>query len=276
MDYSQIIQNALEILFKNLEPLIQSCMGQIYGNEYAIYMEYGPKAANLTLSEMKDHALDFNNNLNMRKYKDILFYLNAVIKNWDVFKGIFNSNYALCLCHSIKHFRNKWAHQSQFTMREIHRFIDECEVLLEEFHVKSQQLDFIRKKVLEIYYQEEVKNFSQVNSNNSHLQNNFKLNLGPSPSFNQTDYNDYNLLNNHRESSSKSTEVQNNSYNYKYNDLKRYHYQDHEMSEGFEELTESLLDHNYNKVINDKNGAYKDYNIYLYDQQSEEREFNNK
>ena len=31
-----------------------------------------------------------------------------------------------------------------------------------------------------------------------------------------------------------------------------------------------------NKVINDKNGAYKDYNIYLYDQQSEEREFNNK
>jgi len=128
---------------------------------------------------------------------------------------------------------------------------------------------------LEIYYQEETNNCSKLNSNNSHLQNNFKFNIGPTSSFNQSDYNLYNPLNNHRESSSK-IEVQNNSYNYKYNDFKNYHYQDQVMSEGLEELTESLLDHNYKKVINDRNGEYKNYNIYLYDQQSEEREFNNK
>jgi len=258
MDHFLIIQSSLEILLKHIEPIIQSTLSQIYGNEYSLYMEFGPRAANLTLSEMKDHAIQMATYPNIRKYKDILFYLNSIIKNWETFKGMFNSNYVLCLCHSIKHFRNKWAHQSQFTLRELHRFIDECEVLLEEFHVTSTELDIIRKNVLEVYFKDDI----LTNKENSLVMNNYGIQ--------QSNLNLLNLNMNNESQKYNLEKIDNKKYYNEYrNDI--YHCNDHDMSEGYEELTESLLENNYKRVLTDKEGVYEAYNIYYYDEENDKR-----
>jgi hypothetical protein len=279
MDCHLIIQNCLEILLTQLEPVIHSTTSQIYGNDYLIYLEYGPKAANLSLTEMKDYAIHFNHPLNLRKYKDLLFYLNSIIKNWETLKGLFKTNYVLCLCHSLKYFRNKWAHQSKFTKRELHRFIDECQVLLEEFDVKSDEIDLIRKHALEAYYHEEVTSYSQViggkvnqtpkqdyilsnqqnttisiNQNSSYIKNSFNMNLNKDVKENG------------------SNQVYKSYYNDFSNSNLNSNY-DHDMSENFEG---NYLDENYYGVINDKEKVYKDYKIYIYDQEKEDRESNYK
>ena len=140
METKQVIQQGLEILKTQLEAYLTNALQQVYGEDYLIYMENGTRVNPRT---------DLNN-ANKHKYKDVLFYLNAFIKNWDfVFRHVFKTNYTLTLCHSIKYFRHRWAHQSHFTVRETYRLLDECQALLEELNMDYKELDSIRISVLQ-------------------------------------------------------------------------------------------------------------------------------
>jgi hypothetical protein len=152
MEYKQIIQNGLDILKKELETYLETKLRDCYGDEFFVYMESGPKVN-------PNKMVDVNLYNTKNKYKDVLFYLNAFIKNWEFpFKSMFNGhNYPLTLCHSIKYFRNRWAHQSVFTIRETYRLFDECQALLEELKLDTTEIEIIRKGVLEMLVTEETK-----------------------------------------------------------------------------------------------------------------------
>jgi hypothetical protein len=151
MEYKQIIQNALDILKKQLEKHLELKLRDCYGDEFYVYLENGPKVN-------PNNMMDKNLYNSKTKYKDVLYYLNAFIKNWEFpFKNSFNNNITLTLCHSIKYFRNRWAHQSLFSVRETYRLIDECQALLEELQLDHSEIDVIRKSVLELLANEEVK-----------------------------------------------------------------------------------------------------------------------
>ena len=166
MEFFNIIQNALEILLKNLKPFIEDSLINLYGNEYLFYMEHGIKAYSdisiNNINSMKDYNLNLELS-NNKKYRDVLFYINALIKNWDGIKNLFKTNYILCLSHDIKFFRHKWAHQSNFTTRELYRFVDQCQAFIEEFGGEVYEIEILRKAVLEYLYNEEV-NKALINS----------------------------------------------------------------------------------------------------------------
>lgn len=163
MDYKQIIQTGLELLKNQLEAYLETILKQVYGDEYMIYMQNGTR-----INAMSDISIP---NQNKYKYKDVLFYLNAFIKNWQfVFSTTFKTNYALTLCHSIKYFRNRWAHQSNLTIRETYRVIDECQALLEELGIANKDMDSLRIYVLQylsVSKSEVVSNLSNINDNNA-------------------------------------------------------------------------------------------------------------
>jgi hypothetical protein len=246
MEFFQIIQNAFEILLNQLQPFVQIIMSKAYGSNFWLYMEHGSKAAGLISSEMKDFSSDLNQLQNMKKYKDVLYYLNAVVKNWEIFSGISLTNYPLCLCHSIKYFRNKWAHQSKFTTRELYRFFDECQALLEEFNLNASELDLLRKSILEYYYNEEKNKFlcdsissdGVINSSNSNNNNETK-----------NYYNDFSDIN--------------KSNNY-------CSYDDHEMLDSeLMDKTNNIHEENYQKLFTkNKNNLY---NITYYDSELESK-----
>lgn len=171
MEYFHLVQSALEMVLRGIQPFIEEVLQNVYGSEYWVYMEGGlvgckPGAMDNKISDqMKDFSYS-SVNAN-KKYKDVLFYVNAMIKNWEIFRGLFPTGYALCLCYNIKYFRNKWAHQSPFTTRELYRFFDECQALLEEIKADVGEIDGIRKAVMEMYYNEEVSKALNLNTGNS-------------------------------------------------------------------------------------------------------------
>jgi hypothetical protein len=158
METKQVIQQGLEILKTQLESYLTTTLQQVYGEDYMVYMENGTRVNAMT---------DINlNNVNKHKYKDVLFYLNAFIKNWDfVFRQIFKTNYLLTLCHSIKYFRNRWAHQSQFTVRETYRLLDDCQALLEELSINNKEIDNLRLSVLQSLVNLKSEEFTDINKN---------------------------------------------------------------------------------------------------------------
>jgi hypothetical protein len=161
MNNLQIVQSSLEILLNFLKPFVEDNLIKIYGDRYLVYLENGDCIISKVLSDKSQENSSF------KKYKDVLFYLNGIIKNWSVLQNLFVSpNYALCLCHSIKHFRNKWAHQDNFSYRETHRLVDEVQTLLEQINVNCLEIDNMRKYTLEVYYSEEVSKFQANKSNN--------------------------------------------------------------------------------------------------------------
>jgi len=237
MEYHQIIHNALEIVLKNIQPFIEDNFKKVYGNEFWIYMENGP----IINSQMNDHSDN-----NIRRYKDLLFYLNAFIKNWNLFKGLFNSNYIICLCYDIKYFRNKWAHQSLFSTREVYRFLDQSQALLEEINLNTYEIEILRKAILEYFYKEEVdKNIASIKqlepNNQGFLQHNSQIN----------------------------NQIQNNAYIdfQSINENNNYKHQNDEnltMLDG-DEVDKNLLHYeNYEKLMKNKN--FDVYKISYYDE----------
>jgi hypothetical protein len=161
MNNLQIVQSALEILLNFLKPFVEDNLIKIYGDRYMVYLENGDCIISKVLSDKSQENSSF------KKYKDVLFYLNGLIKNWSVLQNLFVSpNYALSLCHSIKYFRNKWAHQDNFSYRETHRLVDEVQTLLELINVNCLEIDNMRKYTLEVYFREEVSKFQANKSNN--------------------------------------------------------------------------------------------------------------
>jgi hypothetical protein len=183
MEFKQIIQNALDLLKKQLELFLETKLRDCYGDEFFIYMENGPKVNPNTM-------IDINLYNSKTKYKDVLYYLNAFIKNWEFpFKNQFNHNYCLTLCHSIKYFRNRWAHQSTFTIRETYRLIDECQALLEELKMDYREIELIRRQVMEMLYEEEKKSvkdnsFNLIGNTSNSSNNNFGNSNWPSNNVN--------------------------------------------------------------------------------------------
>ena len=127
MEISQIIPKVLHILKENLENYIEYIFKEIYGEKYIFYLN------NSIESEQKDKMIDYfdTENYYRNKYKDISYFINLFLKYWEgIFKIRLNNNYILSLLHSIRYYRNRWAHQSDFTVREIYRLIDESQALL--------------------------------------------------------------------------------------------------------------------------------------------------
>jgi hypothetical protein len=161
MNNLQIVQRALEILLDFLKPFVENKLMTLYGERYWVYLENGDCFLSKVTTEKP------NENSNFIKYKDVLYYINGIIKNWSVFQTQFIlPNYSLCLCHSMKHFRNKWAHQDNFSFRETHRLLDEVQTFLEHLNMSCSEIDNMRKYMLELYFTEEVSKYQANKGDN--------------------------------------------------------------------------------------------------------------
>ena len=130
MDYIKLTQFALQTLQNNLGKFICSNLNNDIINKYNIN----------------------NNNFTNT---DILFFLNVFQGEFNnYFYNKLNNNYSLSLSYSLKYFRNKIAHQSSLTLREIYRFIDETQAFMEELNIGNTQekfdLENIRRNLLKL------------------------------------------------------------------------------------------------------------------------------
>ena len=137
MDYSKATNYCLDLIQYHLKLFIENVYMMEYGeNNYKnyIYNEY------------------YNMNNGQEFYTDCLFYMNFFISNYQILSKKLNSNYPLNLIYSLKYFRNRIAHQAQISMRQIYRFIDETQALLEELNTASQEeifkLEAGRKEIM--------------------------------------------------------------------------------------------------------------------------------
>ena len=137
MDYVKATHYCLDLIQYHLKLFIENVYMMEYGeNNYKnyIYNEY------------------YNMNNGQEFYTDCLFYMNFFISNYQILSKKLNSNYPLNLIYSLKYFRNRIAHQAQISMRQIYRFIDETQALLEELNTASQEeifkLEAGRKEIM--------------------------------------------------------------------------------------------------------------------------------
>ena len=137
MDYSKATNYCLDLIQYHLKLFIENVYMMEFGeNNYKnyIYNEY------------------YNMNNGQEFYTDCLFYMNFFISNYQILSKKLNSNYPLNLIYSLKYFRNRIAHQAQISMRQIYRFIDETQALLEELNTASQEeifkLEAGRKEIM--------------------------------------------------------------------------------------------------------------------------------
>ena len=129
MDYIKYTQYALQTLQNNLGNFI--CL-------------------NLNNDVINKYNVNNNNN-----NTDILFFLNVFQGEFNnYFYNKLNNNYSLSLSYSLKYFRNKIAHQSSLTLREIYRFIDETQAFMEELNIGNVEekfnLENIRRNLLKL------------------------------------------------------------------------------------------------------------------------------
>ncbi len=204
---------------------------------------------------------DYSDSLNKGKYKDVLFYLNAMIKNWNLFKGLFKTNYPLCLCHDIKFFRNKWAHQSLFSSREAYRCIDQCQALLEECELDAYEIDILRKEVLEYLYRDELSKVikSSIGSKDNDENKNIDGQVEYNYQYNDFNYN-YEGSNNYQDNHNvinSNVKINHNEY---MND------DDLIMEDGCEIDKRLIHDNNYNKLISGQEKQDSIYKITYYEE----------
>ena len=126
--------------------------------DYIKYTQYALQTLQNNLGNFI--CLNLNNDV-INKYNvnnnntDILFFLNVFQGEFNnYFYNKLNNNYSLSLSYSLKYFRNKIAHQSSLTLREIYRFIDETEAFMDELNIGSSEekfnLENIRRNLLKL------------------------------------------------------------------------------------------------------------------------------
>ena len=135
MDYVKATHYCLDLIQYHLKLFIENVYIYEYGeNNYQNYI----------YNEMNNNGQEF--------YNDCLFYMNFFTGNFKFLSKRLNSNYSLNLVYSLKYFRNRIAHQAQISMRQIYRFIDETQALLEELNTASQEeifkLEAGRKEIM--------------------------------------------------------------------------------------------------------------------------------
>lgn len=245
MENHKIILAVFDILFENIKPYLDEIFKSLYGGEYLYIMEYGWKFyQDKKLNEMKDYDLK-SEITGPKKYLDLLFYINSIIKNWDSVKSLYVDNYLFILCHDIRYFRNKWAHQSVFTLREVYRVCDLAQSILEIMNINYEQLEHIRKSVLTEYYNQQAENhFKEINFNNN-------FNTTYSKPDNKEIKTEIKYHFNH-------IEPLKNTYNNRVNNQNII--VDQEMMEGDDIDRENIHNENYNKIINN-NSAGQDYTV---------------
>lgn len=247
-----IVQAGLDILLKNIKLFMEETLKSIYGTNFWIYLEHGPKIAQqMHTLEMKDYNL--TSDLQAGKtYRDVLFYLNSLIRNWETIRSLFATNHIISLCHDIKYFRNKWAHQSPFKLREVHRFLDSVQYILEELKLEYYDIDCMRKAVLEAYYKDEVQIAMELRMQNiNHEQNSQIL---QSSNF----YNDF------KEDSFRNLNRQ------------MCNEDDLEMIDCHEINRENLYESNYQNIISNQTGKNSSYSVTLLEEECENSETKNK
>ena len=137
MDYVKATHYCLDLIQYHLKLFIENVYIYEYGeNNYQKYI----------YNEMNNNGQEF--------YNDCLFYMNFFTGNFQFLSKRLNSNYSLNLVYSLKYFRNRIAHQAPISMRQIYRFIDETQALLEELNTASQdeifKLEAGRKEIMKV------------------------------------------------------------------------------------------------------------------------------
>ena len=84
-------------------------------------------------------------------YFDALFYLNLLKDNLDKLKLSKNMS---SLLYNLKAFRTKIAHQGPITIRQLYRYVDDTQILIENLNVynidERNNVEFIRKEVMKV------------------------------------------------------------------------------------------------------------------------------
>ena len=182
MDISAIIHRTLQLTKENLEYYIELNLREVYGNEkFIIYLNNPNPGKNESQEQMIDFR-DLENNYR-KKFKDVSYFTNLFLKHWEgIFKPKLTNNYVLSLIHSIRHFRNRWAHQSNMNEREVYRLADEAQALLEEIRPNDgkgseriEEMNDIRLDALEKLVFAEMDRHN-VNNNNHDLNNGSETN----------------------------------------------------------------------------------------------------
>lgn len=74
---------------------------------------------------------------------DLIFYINQILKNINHFKSYINSPFFINSLYNIKTFRNLWAHQSNLTINDYYRFLDDCSLVINDLSPSSEGLLYV-------------------------------------------------------------------------------------------------------------------------------------
>ena len=145
MENKGIILNALELTKNSLSKFIEKTFIERFGNNWENALVNGP----IQEIEMNGKSKKEND----VKYRDLNFYISSFLSHWSIFlKNKFHTNFPLTLCHTVKHYRNKWAHQSSFNSQETYRIVDACINLVEELGENSLALCELAKVCLNNFF----------------------------------------------------------------------------------------------------------------------------
>jgi len=165
MENKALILKALDLTKDRSSKFIEKSYKEQYGNNWENNLINGP------YQEIEMNGISKKGN--DLKYRDLNFYISSFLTHWNVFlKSKFCSNFPLTLCHTVKHYRNKWAHQSSFNTKETYRIIDSCICLIDELGENSDDINELAKEGLQNFFNDIIKGLYNDMGNGSKKQTN--------------------------------------------------------------------------------------------------------
>ena len=91
---------------------------------------------------------------------DFMIWFSIYVKLWDaLFSRQHVNNGPKSYIFIIKNYRNQWAHNHKFTLRDALRIIDTIQVFLEEIQGPIDEINTLRLTILEKLYFEEINRY---------------------------------------------------------------------------------------------------------------------
>lgn len=93
---------------------------------------------------------------------DFLAWFNIFIKFWErLFSREHCNNSPKSYLFLIKHYRNQWAHNYSFTLRDAYRVVDTIQLFFEEIKAPTDEINMLRLIILDALFTDEKERYER-------------------------------------------------------------------------------------------------------------------
>ncbi|CAI2369320.1 unnamed protein product [Moneuplotes crassus] len=160
------VHKAIEHFTCVFQYYIVESLKQEYGEDYLNVIAYGVgynTAGKSVQPYSGDKEMINQEKIQYEGYKkvhpdnwDFSHCFTVFLKFWDsLFSKSFTTNIPKSYIFILKHFRNQWAHNAQFTLRDAYRVADTVQLFFEMINAPTDEISMIRLVVLDKLFAEE-------------------------------------------------------------------------------------------------------------------------